>query len=420
MDKNDILFNKQFGFRPKHSTYMAITELVDKITQASNDKCATAGVFLDLSKAFDTIDHDILLTKLSHYGLRGIVLNWFKSYLSNRMQFVDYNGHMSTTKSITSGVPQGSILGPLGFILYVNDIPNAAPDLSFILYADDTSAFTSHHDIHQLNEIMSNGLNKLNTWFKSNKLSLNLKKTNYMLFGTQHKTKQLNNQLQISIENTNINHVNAAKFLGITIDQNLTWRKHIDELSKKCSRSIGILYKVRQFLPETALLSLYYTMFLSHINYGITVWGSASETEKERIHILQKRALRAISNSEYRCASNPLFIKYNQLKINDLCELDRGTFMYKYCNNLLPHIFNNMFSTNSDNHAYTTRHASDFQYPKIKLEFSAKSMRYLGVKNWNNIPADIQCSKSLQIFKSKYKESFITSYKETLAKESGN
>ena len=153
---------------------MAITKLVDKIAQASNYNQTTAGVFLYLSKAFDTINHDILLAKMYHYGFRGIVLDWFKNYLTNRTQFVDYNCHKSSTKHIDTGMPQGSIMGPMGFIIYVNDIPNAAQELSFILYADDTSAFTSHHDISTLNTIMNNGISKLNTWFKSNKLSINL------------------------------------------------------------------------------------------------------------------------------------------------------------------------------------------------------------------------------------------------------
>ena len=330
LNKHDILFENQFGFRPKHSTNMAIIKLVDKIVNAANNNEITAGIFLDLSKAFDTIKHDILLDKMAHYGFRGIVLDWFKSYLTNRKQFVEYNIRKSTIRLINSGMPQGSILGPLGFIIYVNDIPNSVPDLSLILFADDTSAFTSHKDLSTLNNIMNNGLSKLNTWFKSNKLSLNLKKTNYMLLGTRNKTNQSKDKFKLSIDDTEVKEVSTFKFLGITVDQNLTWKNHVDDLAKKCSRSIGILHKVKQFLPESALLSLYYTLFLSHINYGITAWSSANSVDKDRLHVLQKRALRAVNNSEYRSHSNPLFIKYNQLKISDLCNHNIGIFMYKY------------------------------------------------------------------------------------------
>ena len=247
-------------------------------------------------------------------------------------------------------MPQGSILGPLGFIIYVNDIPNCAPDLSFILYADDTSAFTTHKDVKTLNNILNNGLNKLNIWFQTNKLSLNLKKTNYMLFGTRNKTKQFSDEFKLSLDNTEIIQVNAFKFLGVTIDQNLSWKNQIDNLAKKCSSSIGILYKIKNYLPEKALLSLYHTLFLSHITYAITAWSTAGCTIKNRLLVLQKRALRAISNSEYRCHSNPLFVKYNQLKIDDLCKFNVATFMYKYSNKLLPSLFDDMFNTNAENH----------------------------------------------------------------------
>ena len=242
LNKHDILFENQFGFRPKHSTNMAIIKLVDKIVNAANNNEITAGIFLDLSKAFDTIKHNILLDKMAHYGFRGIVLDWFKSYLTNRKQFVEYNNRKSTIRLINSGMPQGSILGPLGFIIYVNDIPNSVPDLSLILFADDTSAFTSHKDLSTLNNIMNNGLSKLNTWFKSNKLSLNLKKTNYMLLGTRNKTNQSKDKFKLSIDDTEVKEVSTFKFLGITVDQNLTWKNHVDDLAKKCSRSIGILH----------------------------------------------------------------------------------------------------------------------------------------------------------------------------------
>ena len=146
---------------------------------------------------------------------------------------------------------------------------------------------------------------------------------------------------------------------------------------------------------ESALLSLYYTLFLSHINYGITAWSSANSVDKDRLHVLQKRALRAVSNSEYRSHSNLLFIKYKQVKISDLCNHNIGIFMYKYCNNLLPSSFNKMFKTNADNHDYNTRNALNFEYPNNKLNFCDKSISYQGVKTWNNILNHVKSSKNL-------------------------
>ena len=184
IDIHEILNDKQFGFRPNHSTYTAIIQLVDKITSAVERNETTIGIFLDLSKAFDTIDHDILLYKLEHYGFRGIVLEWFKNYLSNRKQYVSYNSCDSELKDIVCGVPQGSILGPLLFILYVNDITNTSDVLEFILFADDTTILYSHPNIeNQINRI-NEELKEVSNWFKANKLSVNASKTNYMILRT--------------------------------------------------------------------------------------------------------------------------------------------------------------------------------------------------------------------------------------------
>lgn len=184
----------------------------------------------------------------------------------------------------------------------------------------------------------------------------------------------------------------------------------IDNLAKKCSSSIGILYKIKNYLPEKALVNLYHTLFLSHITYAITAWGTAGCTIKNRLHVLQKRALRAISNKEYRCHSSPLFVKYNQLKIDDLCKLNVATFMYKYSNKILPSLFDDMFITNSSNHNYNTRFASNFQFPINKLEFGNKSISHQGAKVWNNIPSNIKDAKNIHIFKNNYKDNLISQY----------
>ena len=189
IDKNNLLNEKQFGFRPNHSTYMAIIELVDKIANAVERNKITVSIFLDLSKAFDTINHDILLYKLEYYGFRGVALDWFKSYLSNRKQFVRYQMHDTNHKIIHCGVPQGSILGPLLSILYINDIVNTTSLLELILFADDTTLLFSHQDIASQNYIINNKLQEICNWFQANELSVNASKTNYMVLGT-HSTRK--------------------------------------------------------------------------------------------------------------------------------------------------------------------------------------------------------------------------------------
>ena len=187
INHHEILNDKQFGFRPKHSTYMAIAQLVDKITNAVEKNETTIGIFLDLSKVFDTVDHKILLHKLEH-GFRGIVLEWFKNYLTNRTQYVAFNNCTSNPGNIICGVPQGSILGPLLFILYVNDITYTSNMLEFILFADDTTILYSHKDINSKINVVNKELQEVNNWFKANKLSINASKTNFMILGTPHMT----------------------------------------------------------------------------------------------------------------------------------------------------------------------------------------------------------------------------------------
>ena len=222
IDKNNLLNEKQFGFRPNHSTYMAIIELVDKIANAVERNETTVGIFLDLSKAFDTINHDILLYKLEHYGFRGVALDWFKSYLSNRKQFVRYQMHDSNHKIINCGVPQGSILGPLLFILYINDIVNTTSLLELILFADDTTLLFSHQDVASQNDIINNELQEICNWFQANKLSVNASKTNYMVLGTHHSTKKfidINQDIDILTDSESFGSTDVEKVkLNVKLD----------------------------------------------------------------------------------------------------------------------------------------------------------------------------------------------------------
>ena len=274
IENHQILNEKQFGFRSKHSTYMAITQLVDTINCAVDKNKSTIGIFFDLSKAFDTIDHNILLHKLEHYGFRGIVLDWFRNYLGNRKQYVFYNDCKSDMKEIVCGVPQGSILGPLLFLLYVNDITYASNVLDFLLFADDTTITYSHSDIQSNIDIVNNELGEVSNWFKANKLSVNASKTNYMILGTHYMTSKVHDDLTVILDDTVLERVKCTKFLGLLIDECLTWKTHIDCISKTISRNIGIMNKLKFSIPTRILHTLYCSLILPYINYGILIWGN--------------------------------------------------------------------------------------------------------------------------------------------------
>ena len=395
LSKNNILYKKQYGFRTNHSTYMAVIDFINDVSRAIDDGMNTVGIFMDLSKAFDTIDHDILLAKLHHYGFRGISQDWFRNYLSNRKQFVVYNSGKSQYENIKCGVPQGSILGPLLFILYMNDICHTSSILKTILFADDTTCFYSHKNVNILCETVNKELKEICNWFKANKLSLNAKKTNLMFLGTRFQTKNIRDDCNVYLDGCRLTRVTEAKFLGITIDENLTWKRQIDNVCKSCARSIGVLNKVKVFLPQQTLYKLYCTLILPYLNYGLLLWGDASKLYLNKVFKLQKRALRVISNSSYLASSEPLFKKFKVLNIFNMYKKETAIFMYKYKNNMLPSSFDGLFVDHKSNHNYNTRNNDDFQVHMYRIE----NILNTGPKIWNNLPKHVKCSKTISQFK---------------------
>ena len=259
----NILIPVQFGFRKNHSTSLSVINFSDYILQELDKGKFCCGVFMDLSKAFDTIDHHILLKKLFLYGLRGIPLQWFQNYLHERKQYVVVDGVESTHLTIDVGVPQGSVLGPLLFLIYVNDIIRSSNLLQFSLFADDTVVLYSHKDISSLVCTMNEELKLLSEWYKCNKLFLNFDKTKYIIFHSRN--RKVINTTPIKIENNIIERTESIDFLGILIHESLDWKYHIMNVISKLSRSIGVLYKLKCFLPLNVLVYIYNTIMLPHL-----------------------------------------------------------------------------------------------------------------------------------------------------------
>ena len=288
---NNILCNRQYGFRKNYSTELAVLETIEKISTSLDNKRYSIEIFIDLKKAFDTLNHQILIEKLKFYGIRGIASQWLNSYLKNRKQFVLYNNVESDMGWVRCGVPQGSILGPSLFLLYINDLCNVSELLQIVLFADDTNIFYEHVDKTSLEHTLNIELNKINTWFMVNQLSVNLKKTNYIVFGT----KNINLDFDIQIDNVPIERVNNTKFLGVYIDAQLNWAVQLNIVKSKIAKGLGILYRLKYKLTEDAKLILYSTLILPHLTYCCSVWGNTCKSRLNNIVTLQKKATEIVS-----------------------------------------------------------------------------------------------------------------------------
>ena len=288
LDEKNIISEKQFGFMAKKSTSDAIINYLNNVYDSINKSKYLLSIFIDFRKAFDTVNHSILLDKLSFYGIRGLPLKWFRSYLHERKFYVSIGESSSDVKFLSMGVPQGSILGPVLFLIYINDIINCSNSLNFTLYADDTTVSYSDAKIENLYSVFNEETYNLYNWTLANKLSLNFEKTKYMLISTKHcDTLKC---FEIKFLNHKIERVKYFKFLGVLIDDKVNFSNHIEYICLKVSVSIGILNKLN-FLPIEILKILYYSMIYPHLNYGILAWGSTFKTNLKPLIILQKKAL---------------------------------------------------------------------------------------------------------------------------------
>ncbi|PNF23822.1 hypothetical protein B7P43_G15913 [Cryptotermes secundus] len=382
MHCNNILVPEQYGFRKGVSTEDAAFKLTDNVLKSIDQKRHVGGIFCDLAKAFDCVNHEILLSKLQFYGIRGTVLKWFKSYLTNRKQKVEIKSpkytqnFFSNWRTVKHGVPQGSVLGPLLFIIYINDLP---PTINFssepIIFADDTSVIISSKMFDDFCAISNRVLSHMNKWFNANRLALNLNKTNVMKFTTNNAPHYV---LNIGYNGKYIEETVNTKFLGLQIDSHLSWSNHIDKLIPKLS---GACYAVRSMfhVSNTETLKLiYFAYFHSVMKYGIIFWGNSSYSQK--IFILQKKIVRIMAGVKPRESCKNIFKRLEILTLP--CE---------YIFSLMIFIVKNQefFPTNSTIHNVNTRNKNQLHRPVASLSCFQKSAYYTGIKIFNNLPPNI-------------------------------
>ena len=405
LENNKVLYKYQFGFRKNHSTSQAVMELIDDIYQHRDNHQVSMGIYLDLKKAFDTVNHSILLKKLEIYGIRGIILKWFTSYLSNRTQYTVLNKYQSKQECINYGVPQGSVLGPLLFLVYVNDIQFAISGSEIVvkLFADDTNLFLHSTDLAELFDRANVNMTRLYNWFIANRLSLNLDKTCYSLFGCRNEDLAVFN---LYVSGKAIRNVECCKYLGIFIDSELKWQEHIDFIHNKLVKFTSIFYKIRIKLPYEILKMIYFAFVHSHIFYGIEVYGNTTANRLSKLKVLNNKLLRILQYKPFRTHVSELYRTYHTLPIDLLHDYQIMLFMhcYVYNRSKLPVVFHKYFEENESVHNHNTRQKHDFHTHIVHSETGKKSIKYKGSKLWNALPIDMKNISSKYLFKKKAKD----------------
>ena len=403
-DKN-ILYEFQSGFRASYSTDTCLINLQDGIRIDISQGKYAGMVLMDLQKAFDTVDHDILLEKLDSMGFDNH--KWFESYLKGRKQMVVANDVSSETGTVTCGVPQGSILGPLLFLCYVNDMPISVK-CKLLLYADDSALIISGFDPEKIAEELSRELESCRQWLIDNKLSLHLGKTEAILFGSKRKLKRVNS-FAVKCGDIKIANVNRVKYLGLQIDNDLSGTSVIEEITNKCNTRLKFLYRYKDILNLEMRKTLCTALVQCSFDYSCCSWyPGLNETFKKKLQVMQNKMIRFILRLENTSSiRNKEFVSAGFFKVSNRVKQLLLGHAFKIRNNLCPnYLTENIVKLNENSDRSETRSkAFNFQVPRI----SSNTFAFNAIKEWNNLSNSIKNIKGTQAFKDKVKEFLKTS-----------
>ena len=386
-------------------------DFIRTIEEAIESNEYAIGIFCDLSKAFDTLNHEILLEKLEHYGIRGNANEWFRSYLKDRKQYVELNNRKSSCLPINTGVPQGSILGPLLFLIYINDLPSAA-NLKCVSFADDSNLLIQGENLKELTLTLSKELEGVNDFFKANQLKLNAKKTK-MVFFRKKSLPHDHQQMNVFLDGVKLSHDEDAEFLGTIIDGTLNWEKHCTKVANKISRNNGLLNRVKHLLPPSSLKLLYHSFIQPHIQYALPAWGGCSAQNKKRIVTIQKRAIRTITKSYHTAHTEPRMKKLGLLKFEDLHKLGNVLLVHDCFYGNAPINIRNLITIAQNSDHNLRNQASnplDLKIPNFKSRAGSHSFRQIGSKSWNTVSSEFRAISQKGRFKRAMKNFILENY----------
>ena len=401
---NHLFFCNQFGFQHNSSTENAVLQIYERMLGSLDKKETTCSVFVDLRKAFDTVNHKILLAKLDKYGIRGISFKLLESYLSDRWQYTIINASKSQKKRVTCGVPQGSTLGPLLFLIYINDM-YLASKLNLNLFADDAYLSFSSTSPQLLEKTVNEEMNKFLNYLNINKLTINKDKTTYMITSKQKFT----HKFEIKVGNQVLSQHKESKYLGVIIDDKLTWKSHLQKARGKLASGCWALYRLKNYVNRKTLRMVYFGLIYQTLQYCISCWGFASQCYLEPLNVLNRRAIRTICNAPREAPTTPLFFELGILKLKDIYTFQIAKIMHQISRNNYKGNYNIL--SVKEVHKYPTRFAESFNYyqKSTNLKLTDKALSIVGPKIWSQVPSNMK-TLPFNIFKIAYKKFLLDQY----------
>jgi len=423
---NDFFDKNQFGFLKDRSTNHAVLKMINFISDSLNRGEYVVGVFLDAMKAFDSVNHEILFSKLENAGIRGIALLWFKSYISGRNQKVKVGESWSDLQDINISVLQGSILGVILFVIFINDLHNASNVALQVLFADDNSGFTAHKNLEELNKITNTELDKICSWYTANKLAIHPAKSKFILFKSQFDNLpnqtyfplflNMNNQNEFNLtkvkmlENIPNSENSNLRVLGVLFDQNLNLSDHTKALHAKLSRGLYSLRQVKNIFSTEILKLIYNANFQSHLNYCSNILSICNKTTLDPIIKIQKKAIRIVDKKSYNAHTGPIFKEHGILPVEKQIEYSSLLFMHDYLNDRLSTSFEHTWVKNLQlHHNYQLRNADDLHIKPHKYEYLRKHPFLYFPSLWNDLDINIKQIESKTCFANKLKSKLFES-----------